>query len=233
VDIVWCYDYDATVPYSNKIRFAGMTHLGGGLHVYHQARNGTYPDGTWGLFMQHICVSLDTDGVDISIAQRYSTNAVTIYSERIPGVPTNISGAALLGVYFTQHRHTDSTLNVALLHTNAVLVDEAGLSTSVFAPPISFRPTDYADSLYVVTEGTNEYATFPLWAYSKDTVEAPGGTTQLAQTVVYPLQRTIANGWGDITVQFVTTEFDTGDTASLHVTTLGFFWDRYNPGGIY
>jgi hypothetical protein len=233
VDIVWCYDYDATVPYSNKIRFAGMTHLGGGLHVYHQAQNGLYSSVSWGLFMQHICVSLDTDGADISKAQRYSTNTLTTVANKLPGVPTNISGAALLGVYFTQYRASASTLNVALLHSNAVLVDEAGASTSVFAPPISFRPTDYTDSLYVVTEGANDYATFPLWAYSKDTTEVAGGTTQLAQTVIYPLQRTIADGFGDITVQFVTTGFGAGDTASLTITNLGFYWDRYNPGGIY
>jgi len=233
VDIVWCYDYDATVPYSNKIRFAGMTHLGGGLHVYHQAKNGSYPDGTWGLFLQHICVSLSVNGINISKAQRYSTNDSTTVADRLPGVPTNISGAALLGVYFTQYRASTSTLNVALLHSNAVLVDEDGLSTSIFAPPISYRPSDYTDSLYVVTETTNEYATFPLWAFSKDTTEVAGGTTNLAQTVIYPLQRTIANGLGDITVQFVTTGFGAGDTASLTITNLGFFWDRYNPGGIY
>lgn len=234
VDIVWCYDYDSTA--AHQIRYAGMTHLGGGLHVYHQAKTRDWSVGTALSFVAHNCVDLPTEGANLDVVERFPTNAINTYVGFLPGIPTSISGAALLGVYFNQYRATDSTLNVALLHSNATLVNNAIVSTSNFAPPIvADLVTMPRTSLYTVTKGTDTFYTHPVWAFSKDTLEAPGGTTQIAQTVVYPLQRTLVDGCGDITVQFQTTGFGAGptNTARLVVTNLGFFWDRYNPGGIY
>lgn len=234
VDIVWGYDY---MGVDDQIRFAGVTHLGGGLCVYHQAQKGSYPDGTWGYYFQHECVTLVVDGSDQSFVACVPTSNATIFADALPGIPTNISGAALLGIYFKQYRASDSDLNVAIFHSNATLVNEAFVSTSKFAPPIAYDPSSYVRGLasckYPITTGSNTYLAYPLWAFSKDTIEAPGGTTQIAQTLVCPLQRTAANIAGSIGVQFVTNDFSPGDTAELYVTNLGFFWDRYHSGGIY
>jgi hypothetical protein len=231
VDIVWCYDYAA----SNQIRFAGMTHLGGGLHVYHQARVGTYPDASWAAFTSHEFITIAAEQTSIDPTTVYiSTNNNNILPGAIPGIPTNISGAALLGVYVKQRRLTASVFYAALLHSNTPLVDAETVSTSKFAPPIRTVTGDPASSLYVATNTSpaETYSTYPIWMYSRD-AGAISEYNTLATNLIYPLQRTGAGNVGRVLVQFTAIDFTTGDYAYLHVTNLGFYWDRYNPGGIY
>jgi hypothetical protein len=231
VDIVWCYDYAAY----NQLRFAGMTHLGGGLHVYHQARVGTYPDAGWSTFTSHEFVTISASQTEILPTTLYvSTDNNNVLPGAIPGIPTNISGAALLGVYVKQLRATISSFYVALLHSNAPLVNAETVSTSKFAPPIRTVTGDPTSSLYTAanTSPAETYSTYPVWMYSRD-AGAISERTDIATNLIYPLQRTGAGNVGQVLVHFDATGFGAGDYADLHVTNLGFYWDRYNPGGIY
>jgi hypothetical protein len=239
VDIVWCYDYDSST--AGHIRFAGMTHLGGGLHVYHQARLKDWSTLTPGNFMSHTCLLGVANATNVDYLGRYKTNSLLGVEGISPGIPTDISGAAYLGVYLDYTMDTASSVTVALLHSNATLVPYADESTSQFAPPIAITPTpggappQLTSMLDVEHDdgGPQHYYTYPIWMYKQTAYEASMGSKRVADSVVYPLQRTAAGECGEITVNFLTTGFTAGDAAAFSVTNLGFFWDRYNPGGIY
>lgn len=246
VDIVWCYDYDSST--AGRIRFAGMEHLGGGLHVYHQARKKDWSTLIAGDFVQHQCVLAAASETDVdSLANWATTSLIGWGPNYLPGIPTNISGAAYLGVYLEYHAETPSSITASLLHSNATLVpdlDHLGtypngvVSTSRFAPPIAIDPVaDPQNTSPLVVEvdsgGVHNYFTYPVWLFQHECLSTALGVRNVADTVIYPMQRTAADACGSILVNFRATGFTTADVATLKVYNLGFFWDRYNPGGIY
>jgi hypothetical protein len=254
LDIVWCYDYQSGV--AHRIRFAGVTDIGGGLHVYHQARKRDWSTLAYTTFIDHNCIFWEINGgspaVNMGVVISAPSNTYsTVAPGYLPGIPTNISGAAYLGVRYAYQKTTaPHTFRASLLHPNLVdagayysVTPSTLVSTSLIAPPIAGDPLTASTSLchinlaYDVSGSalspTVDYYVYPVWDYYEHTFDADSAYTLKSDTVIYPMQRKEANGVGNIAYHVYCLNLGVGDIAKFVVTNLGFFWNRYNPGGIY
>ena len=240
VNLVWSYQGNT----AGSIRFAGITHAGGNVWVYQQARYGNYLNPvTWTTYVDHKFMEEDSTGV-VANAEYHngrltSYNAKTSELNGLPGVPSSITNTGIFNIRLDYTlAQLASRISYHMLH-NLYGYDPTTFSASPFAPPNVSEPlaTPVENLTYDVLVAT-DYGS-ALWSHSVHLHDTDTQCQTVDATVVNPFVHASDPVYVPTTAGVVTigsyrhlNPTSTGDVAYFHIRTLGFMWDRYNAGGI-
>lgn len=241
INIVWSYDGNT----ASNIRFAGMTHAGGNLWVYHQARKGAYvgPD-PWTTYIDHVFLSQE---IVLTSLNMLSISADTSNSRALPGVPTVLSLTAVINVQVNASflgSGSQCAFDLFAGDNSSYLNDH--YSTTYTAPPFEVNVDSPAiftghDRAYTFSAHTS-YASSVYGKYISS-ANTSGESSYHSDTIIYPYLRPsdfdTSTGVYNVSNETVgvvdcgsMTDLTTGDTVQYKLRTIGFMWDRCSPSGI-
>jgi hypothetical protein len=241
VNLVWSYQGNT----AGAIRFAGITHTGGNVWVYQQARLGDFLSPvTWSTYVDHKFLEVNYGTSDAFTAEEtiagYSTcfNATTLNGYGLPGIPTSISCTGILNARVSVHlNNPGSQVSLYLLH-NLYPLDAAYNSWSPFAPPTISAPAARVANLSYDVVLDSHYGA-AVWSDTSLVVDTAAIARQIDATILYPFTHAsdvipVPTTAGIVNAGYLLTLNNPSalDTAYFRLRTLGFMWDRYNAGGI-
>jgi hypothetical protein len=241
VNLVWSYQGNT----AGAIRFAGITHVGGNVWVYQQARRGNYLNPvTWNTYVDHKFKEenlLATDIVsDVSLhMDRATSTSITGETNGLPGIPSSITCTGIFNIRFKVSLVNASSRVVYYMLHDYNEVETAAYSISPLAPPNTSDPTGLALNLTYDVLLDGDYGS-AIWSNEVQTSDGDREISNIDTTIVNPYVRSsdvipVATTAGVVAIGSRITMNPspaTGDTSYFHIRTLGFMWDRYNAGGI-